>query len=161
MSATGERKWNSTSVQAKGFKERTPLPAKTWEFIMKTTRAEIRKKDQYSAPYINFYMEAEGSAEEGSDKNRGVYHMLFLGSNMLDRTDGLKGLLLATGRELEDLPLMEGTDADQKSFDYADPQEVLAWLKQLDGERIKAKTKIDTSGQSPSARVVFFVEQRK
>ncbi len=163
--ATGEKRFNSgeREVSKSDF---TPVPPGTWTGKLVGSKAEIRKKkDEPSAvPYISVPFEVIGSALKEGQKNRMVYHRFFLsttpnegGRVMVDNQEQIVAFGKASGLAL-DAGIMEVTDPKGKEIEILNPNDVLTYLKENDGQLVQLHTKLEEKfgGGGQDARIVRF-----
>lgn len=173
--AVGELKWSSKGKTVAKF-DTKPLPPDEYDFQLSASAMEIKKGDKPGkVPYITVTLDALGTATSEGGKNRKVFHNIFLhltpsekdGKAMVDRGGGLLDLAKSVGQDCEFSALkvkyaqydpkgnMKG---ELKDFSIAKPQEVLEWLKSLDGMTVRGRTKIEKSpGYNDKTVIEYFI----
>lgn len=137
----------SGKVQKKKFSNE-PIPAADYDLKILGDTAEIRtaevtKERPNPVPYVSFALEAMGSAKEEGQRNRRVYHSLFL--NMTPRKDGslspqmadqVKGLADALGDQLK------ASIITVNGVKCISAKEVKQWIENHTGEVVRGHVKI-------------------
>lgn len=151
--ATGERTFNSSEQQVTRY-ENKPLPVADYRAKIRTDKAEIAvAQGPGKLPYINgVVFELMNTAQSEGGKNRTIRQRFFLntspdkdGKASVNRGAGVVALAKATGRQFKGVTLISRTKIDdagnEKQVEILNPNQMLAWIKTLDGVVVKLKSK--------------------
>lgn len=157
--AKGESTWSSRGKQP-AKPESKPLPDGKYTLQFVADWTQKCSNNEGSIPYLNGSFKVQGTAG-ASGKDRRVFAMIFLGLApgkdgiaMVDRSNGLLGLLRAVGTEV-DFP---STTINGKEL--LNPGAVKQWLNSLEGTTVEAMIKIEkgTDGYADKNRISYFIE---
>jgi hypothetical protein len=169
----GEKKWSSGGKKVVRF-DKTPLPAGDYDLKLNAEKVDLKKgKEPGKVPYVNVPFEALGTATTEDGKNKYVFHRLMLftqpgkdGKAMVERQGGVLELAQSLGQEvdfnLQTVPYQKYDDkgnpeGQMVKVPILNPQEVLAWVKSLDGVVTKATVKIKKQKNwDDSNEIVYF-----
>jgi hypothetical protein len=161
--ATGEKRFSSKGRKVQRFDD-SPVPPGSWPLKLRADKAEIRKSDKSGMSYLNVPFEAVGSGDGGRDK--WIFHMFHLslkpgkdGKVMAERQDGLVAYAIGLGADF-DFQQVTVKDAEGNKVSAIDAMSALKWIKNRDGEEVKAQTKIEKGrdGYGDRARISYFEE---
>jgi hypothetical protein len=164
--AQGEKTFSSDGRDVARF-DRSPLRAGEWTGKLHSSKAEIGKKQEPGAiPYVkSVYFEALDSASEEGGSNKRVYQMFFLmltpgkdGKLMPERQGQIIDLAQAVGVPFNG-GIVTTRNAQGQAAEYLNPKDVVNYLKSLDGELVKFRSKIKkgSGGYDDSATVDYFI----
>lgn len=156
---TGEKKWSSKGRETKKSTFE-PLPPGEYEFkILGSTFEKRKKQEPGSIPYVTGRFEVMGQ-----DSKRLLFPMFFLGVDAgkdgvanVERANGLLGLSQAVAQEL-DASIRTLKNKDGADVNILNPDDVVNWLKSLDGTIVKAVIKVrKQKDRDPQNEIVNFV----
>ncbi len=165
--AKGEKRWSGSGDSVK--RTFTPVPSQDWEVKLVTDAAEIAagSKEKGSIPFIKgVRFVCFGSATVEGGKDSLIFQNFFLslkegkdGNVMPDYANQLKGLMKALG-DIRDMDSASKTvNEEGDTVEYLKPKEVLAYLKEHNGETLKLHSKIENDAVYGKKAVVdYFIE---
>lgn len=166
--ARGERQFSIADQQVKRFSNE-PIPNKEWRFILDTKGVTIKKpKDETKAvPYISgIRLRALGSAKEEGQKDRLVFHSLFIslvpgkdGVLMMNRGGGLVEFCKALGRADKNFSERDYQTSEGEVQAGLDAKEILDFVKSVDGMELGGRTKTEKNPKGEmESKVDYFIE---
>lgn len=147
----GQTRWSSQDREAKDTSFPV-IPANDYVLIIRPNKAEVRSSTtpheeghrfagHDKLPYVGGIRFEVEDVTTGDGRPRSVWKDFYMhadpdkngGPSMVDRADGLMGLIEATGSKGVDfgLQVQESTGRN-----YVDPVDVVEWAKSLDGMRV-------------------------
>lgn len=149
----GESRYSSEGRQVVRF-DNKPIPRGPYGLMLEKGGLEVKKSEEKgpdAIPYINTHWRALKTAAKEGQKDRLVFHKIFLslkpgsdGVIMPERGGGLTELCRAFGEEA-DFSFLTLTKEDGSTEDYLDSEEVLAYLEGKVGEVLTAEVIIETA----------------
>lgn len=156
--AKGESKFTFGDKQKKSFSFE-PFSARDCDLKLVGDSIEVRKSQRTNPSFsrVACAFVALGTAKEEGGKDRRVFHDFYLrlkpdknGVQTPLRSDQLKGFADATGQQ----PAFD--EVKQNNENILSPQQVVAWLKSLDGEVVRGHVRIKAgTAEFPEARNVI------
>lgn len=157
--ASGEKTFSTANRTTYRY-ETKPLEPGDYSLKVLGNTAGIKKKPEPGKfPYVEVGFEVMGTANTEGGKNRKMFHKFFTstkvskdGRSMQDKADQIVAYAQAVG-ETFNAGVITMADEKGNPVDCINPQQLKAWLMNLDGTIVQAHTKIERGGKGNDGRV--------